>query len=78
MKRSIQVFDKKTEEYSCSIDIAIPAEKILNYYKDMLIEDPMLIYEYEIKKADIEFYKRYVTIDFEFDKFDYFLSCSVS
>ena len=76
MKRQIQVFDKKTEEYKFSVDLTIPDKVILEHYKEFIAEDPQLIYEYEIKNEDVEFYNNYLSIEFDFDKNDYFLSCS--
>ena len=78
MMRRIQVFDKKTEEYKFSVDLTIPDKVILEHYKEFIAEDPQLIYEYEIKNKDAEFYKSYLSIEFDFNKNDYFLSCSAS
>ena len=74
--RRIQVFDKKTEEYKFSVDLTIPDKVILEHYKEFIAEDSQLIYEYQIKNEDVEFYNNYLSIEFDFDKNDYFLSCS--
>ena len=76
MMRLIQVFDKKSEEYKFSVDLTIPDKVILEHYKEFIAEDSQLIYEYEIKNEDVEFYNNYLSIEFDFDKNDYFLSCS--
>jgi len=76
MMRRIQVFDKKTEEYKFSVDLTIPDKVILEHYKEFIAEDSQLIYEYQIKNEDVEFYNNYLSIEFDFDKNDYFLSCS--
>lgn len=76
MMRRIQVFDKKSEKYKFSVDLTIPDKVILEHYKEFIAEDSQLIYEYEIKNEDVEFYNNYLSIEFDFDKNDYFLSCS--
>jgi len=78
MKRQILIFDKKTEALKYALDLTIPNSDILAYYKEFVQEDSSLIYEYEISNKDVAFYKQYMTIDFDFDKNDYFLSCSES
>lgn len=78
MTRQIQVFDKISEKYKFSINLTIPDKVILEHYKEFIAEDPQLIYEYEIKNKDAEFYKSYLSIEFDFNKNDYFLSCSAS
>ena len=76
MTRQIQVFDKISEKYKFSIDLTISDKVILEHYKEFIAEDSQLIYEYEIKNEDVEFYNNYLSIEFDFDKNDYFLSCS--
>ena len=75
IQRTIEVFDKKTEELKSSIDLAIPNEVLFSYYRDFLKDDPLLIYSYDITNNDTDFYKKYVSLDFDFVNNDYFLSC---
>ena len=76
LERSIRVFDNKTELLIKEIVITPDFNTLSKKYKDEIGDDPLLIYEYEIKNEDVEFYKKIVDIDFEFDEYSYFLSCS--
>ena len=76
LERSIRVFDNKTELLIKEIVITPDFNTLSKKYKDEIGDDPLLIYEYEIKNEDVEFYKKIVDIDFEFDKYSYFLSFS--
>ncbi len=76
LERSIRVFDNKTELLIKEIVITPDFNTLSKKYKDEIGDDPLLIYAYEIKNEDVEFYKKIVDIDFEFDKYSYFLSCS--
>lgn len=78
MRREIAAFDKKTEVLNFYIKITIPDEILFEYFKEYVKDDPLLIYEYEISKKDSLFFKKHMSIDFDFDKNDYFLSCSES
>ncbi len=75
IKRYITVFDNKTDLLIKEIDIPTDLSILKEKYKEELNTDPLLYYEYEMKK-EIEFYKNIMDIDFEFDKYTYFLSCS--
>ena len=75
IKRYITVFDNKTDLLIKEIDIPADLGIFKEKYKKELNTDPLLYYEYEMKK-EIEFYKNIMDIDFEFDKYTYFLSCS--
>ncbi|WP_040842997.1 DUF7683 domain-containing protein [Treponema saccharophilum] len=76
IERSITIFDNKTELLVNQIVITHDFSLLREKYNEELNTDPLLIYEYEIKKADVDFYKKFIDIDFEFDKYTYFLSCS--
>ena len=73
LERSIRVFDNKAELLIKEIVITPDFNTLSKKYKDEIGDDPLLIYEYEIKNEDVEFYKKIVDIDFEFDKYSYFL-----
>ena len=60
------------KEIVITLDLSLLKKK----YREKLNTDSLLYYEYEIKKDDVEFYKKFIDIDFEFDKYSYFLSCS--
>lgn len=75
-ERSITIFDNKTELLVNQIVITPDFSLLREKYNEELNTDPLLIYEYKIKKADVDFYKKFIDIDFEFDKYTYFLSCS--
>lgn len=77
MKRVINVFDKQTEKFLEAITIINCENKIKNYYKNNLSEDPDLIYEYEIEENDKKFFEDLLGIKLNFDKYWYFLSCAV-
>ena len=76
IERSITIFDNKTELLVNQIVITPDFSLLKEKYNEELNTDPLLIYEYEIKKGDVDFYKKFIDIDFEFDKYSYFLSCS--
>ena len=76
IERFIAIFDNKTELLIKEIVITPDFSLLKKKYKEKLNTDPLLYYEYEIKKDDVEFYKKFIDIDFEFDKYSYFLSCS--
>ena len=76
IERSIIIFDNKTELLVNQIVITPDFSLLKEKYNRELNTDPLLIYEYEIKKDDVDFYKKYIDIDFEFEKYTYFLSCS--
>ena len=76
IERSITIFDNKTELLVNQIVITPDFSLLREKYNEELNTDPLLIYEYKIKKADVDFYKKFIDIDFEFDKYTYFLSCS--
>ena len=76
IERSITIFDNKTELLVNQIVITPDFSLLREKYNEELNTDLLLIYEYEIKKADVDFYKKFIDIDFEFDKYTYFLSCS--
>ena len=76
IKHYISVFDNKTDLLIKEIDIPADLGILKEKYIKELNTDPLLYYEYEIKNDDIEFYKNIIDIDFEFDKYTYFLSCS--
>ncbi|MGN0728449.1 DUF7683 domain-containing protein [Treponema sp.] len=76
IQREIEIFDKKNEELISILEVFIPDEVLFNYYKDYREEDPCLFYSYEIYEKDRAFYSKYITIEFDFIKYDYFLSCS--
>ena len=76
IERSITIFDNKTELLVNHIVITPDFSLLKEKYNEELNIDPLLIYEYEIKKGDVDFYKKFIDIDFEFDKYSYFLSCS--
>lgn len=75
INRMIEVFDKKTENVVAEIELKIPDRLLYDYYKDVMGDDVSLTFEYEITKKDVDFYGKYMPIDFDFTKNDYFLSC---
>ncbi len=75
IKRIIEVFDKKTEELKSEIDLVISDEELFEYYKNLLKNDPLLIYDYDIVESDTNFYRKYISLDFDFSNYDYILSC---
>lgn len=75
IKRRIEEFDKKTEELKSTIDLVIPDEVLFRYYKNFLKDDPLLIYDYDITDKDVNFYRQYISMNFDFANNDYFLSC---
>ena len=76
LERLITIFDNKTELLIKEIVITPNFSLLKKKYKEELNTDPLLYYEYEIKEDDVEFYKKLIDINFEFDKYSYFLSCS--
>lgn len=75
MKREIEIFDKLSEDLVGTVELQIPKEILFNYYKDYVKSDTALVLDYDIKECDAAFYKKYSTIEFDFLKKDYFLSC---
>ncbi len=73
IERSITIFDNKTELLVNQIVITPDFSLLKEKYNKELNTDPLLIYEYEIKKDDLDFFKKFIDIDF--DKYSYFLSC---
>ena len=76
LERLITIFDNKTELLIKEIVITPNFSLLKRKYKEELNTDPLLYYEYEIKEDDVEFYEKLIDINFEFDKYSYFLSCS--
>lgn len=76
IQREIEIFDKKNEELVSIVDVFIPDDVLFNYYKDYTEKDPFLFYSYEIYEKDRDFYSKYISMDFDFVKYDYVLSCS--
>ena len=77
MKREIEIFNKKSEKLVGVIELQISDEVLFNYYKDYIKDDTSLVFDYDIKECDIDFYKNYTSIKFDFSKNDYFLSCHI-
>ncbi|SQD76784.1 DUF7683 domain-containing protein [Moritella yayanosii] len=74
--RVVEYFNKENDEY---VDKVILADVPLNALQDMFggrdADDPLMYYVYAIDKTHEVFFSKYVDINFEFDKFDYFLDC---
>ena len=74
IKRIIEEFDKKTEELKYTMDLVIPDEVLFRYYKNFLKDDPLLIYDYDITDNDVNFYRQYISMNFDFVNNDYMIS----
>ena len=76
IQREIEVFDKKTENLVSIINITIPDEDLFCYFSEYVKKDPFLYYSYDLSIQDIIFFKKYISLDFKIDIYDYVLSCS--
>lgn|GEM_PF-4095572 len=63
MRRQINIFDKVTEEYIKSLDLENCDDELKKHYQSILLEDPNLIYEYEIEEKDVDFFEKLIEID---------------
>ena len=62
MKREIEIFNKKSEKLVGVIELQISDEVLFNYYKDYIKDDTSLVFDYDIKECDIDFYKNYTGV----------------
>jgi hypothetical protein len=72
MPRVIRWFDQ-TEDFLCGEKFLpdIPVVELKKIYPDSW-NDPYLYDCYRITKKEANFFKQYVDIEFEFDKYEYF------
>lgn len=75
MRRQINIFDKVTEEYIKSLDLENCDDELKKHYQSILLEDPNLIYEYEIEEKDVDFFEKLIHQKIDRDRYCYFLSC---
>jgi hypothetical protein len=73
-ERYITWFDKKTEKLAGEQKIFVELKKLKKLFPKEIIEDPELIYEYEINRDILK--KLCVKMNFDDKNYDYFLSCS--
>lgn len=74
--RKIVFFDKISEEYQGSVELKINDLDLFSHYKQYIKEDPNLFLEYPIHENEEHFFHHYVSLKFDFNRYDYFLSCS--
>jgi len=76
--RKIEIFRKKDESYVRSVTLNVDFDALAVKYSFELKDDPKLYYDYVITKEDVNFFKKIIDIDFDFEKYDYFLTCMES
>ncbi len=72
IKRYISIYDKNSDKFINERKINISVEdikKILDPYEN----DPLFLMVYKITPDKICFLKNYISINFDFDQFEYFL-----
>ena len=75
IKRLISVFDAETEELELEISIdLIPFEELKAFFNPSK-KDPLMYNPYTIKIKHVSFLKRYIDINFDFNKKFYQIDC---
>jgi len=73
LKREIQYFDKADDSLVGQTDLAPIELPVLQNYYEVDSEDP-LFDMYQIEPVDATFLKPYTSLEFDFEKYDYWLA----
>ena len=76
IQREIEIFEKHQDSLYKLLVISIPDKILFEHFAQYTKDDPNLIYSYYIKEGDVEFFKGYTSCQFDFEKYDYILTCS--
>jgi hypothetical protein len=70
--RQIDAYDKKTEHLAKELKIEIFDIELMKSRFDIPMDDPLMYNQYEIDQSKKDLFPE---IDFDFEKYDYFLAC---